>query len=209
MVQCNANHLDYAHQQVQRTLSGNAELVARIAKTYCDLRATFNAAAVDFCLQKYITAEMDFKTPGDRGLGRMSTQVPRLGAYYRNQMSSLSVQDAARLYEVIQDVMLRGYLVHALVLENPLRAPLHRDGSTIYEKWVPGIYAGDPSKMGPNLQEALGAFSHSAFANLKLFFDAHAMSGRGLLAKDKTEMICFFYPVAGLGIRAVEVGMFG
>jgi hypothetical protein len=54
-----------------------------------ELRSCFNIVAVGFCFSKYISSELDSQTPGDRGLGRLSTEIPRLGAYFRKPISRL------------------------------------------------------------------------------------------------------------------------
>ena len=148
---------------------------------------------------------MDFQTSGDRGLGRMTDYIPRLGGYFRGQLSSLSSEEKSELCGLIQDIILRGYLVRALFVEAKLEQAKISSGSESYENWIPGIYSDDPSSMGENLRNLFGAITNTAFVAIRMFFKKQGMKGGGFLSKDKTDIILLYYPLAGFGLRLVEV----
>ena len=54
-------------------------------------------ASFQFCLVNFLQAEFDYKTSGSRGLGRISEEVPRLGAYFRNGISKLNSEEMKEL----------------------------------------------------------------------------------------------------------------
>ena len=122
--------------------------------------ARFNTGAVGFCFSRYIASELDSWVPGDRGLGRISAHIPRLGAYFSKQMSRLSLQELLELYRTIQDLMLRGYLTRALLLEAPPKQAKLTTGPELYQTWLPRFYSSDPSEMGPNLRAVLASERH-------------------------------------------------
>jgi len=168
-----------------------------------ELRSRFNVVAVGFCFSEYIGSELDCHRSGDRGLGRTSTQVPRLGAYFRKPMSRLSLPEFRELYGIIEDLMLRGYLTRALLCEVPPKQPVLTTTPDLYEAWLAGFYSFDRSQMGPNLRAVLGAVTDSAFAELNGFFGRHGMRAGG--GEDRTQLISMYYPLGGFSVRAYEV----
>src|SRR5215472_14163920 len=117
---------DASVSAMQEALRDAPELSERLG-LWKDLRSRFNACAVGFCFFKYIDSELDCHTPGDGGLGRISTELPRLGAYCRRPLSRLSLPERRDLYGLIEDLMLRGYLTRALLVETPPREPILTD----------------------------------------------------------------------------------
>jgi hypothetical protein len=105
--------------------------------------------AVPSLASSFVDYQLDFRTPGDRGLGRISTEIPRLGAYFRKSMSRLSQPELRDLYGIIQDLMLRGYLTRALLLEAPPKQPVLTNALELYETWLAGFYSSDPSQIQP------------------------------------------------------------
>jgi len=198
--------LDTSMSAIQEALADEKNLLGKINTWFIALRLRFNVEAVSFCCEKFISSELDFQTPGDRGLGRITNYIPRLGGYFRKQMSTLSQEQLFELYEIIQDLMLRGYLTRALLVEAPPKKELIRSGQALYETWLPGMYSSDPSEMKPNLRNALAALTDSAFVKLRDLFYHHGMKGGGFMSKDKTDLICAYYPLGGFGIRAIETG---
>lgn len=171
-------------------------------------RDQFNIEGLNFCFENYINSELDFQTPGERGLGRMSSEIPRLGGYFRKQMSRISQQEHSELYRTIQDLMLRGYLMRVLLMESPPKCAVLADGTQIFETWIAGFYVSDPMGMGEDLRNAMAALTNSAFTMLMKFYEDHGMRGGGFMSKDKAALISAHYPPAGYVIRAVEVGEF-
>ena len=102
--------------------------------------------------------------------------------------------------------MLRGYLTRALLLEAPPKQPRLTAGLELYETWLPGLYTSDPIQMGSNLRAVLAAVTDSAFARLSAFVSSHGMRGGSLFRKDKSSAISMDYPLAGIAVRAFEVG---
>ena len=156
-------------------------------------------------MKRYIQSELDFNTLGNRGLGRMTTDIPRFAAYMRKHISILPKKHISELYRLIQGLMINGYLIHALFIENPIKKPSLTDGNALYKRWIPEIYVGDLSKMSKSLSDLFGVCTVPPFDRLQAFLDTHNLKGGGFLSEDKTEIITFFYPIAGFALRAVEV----
>jgi hypothetical protein len=204
MTQFDMAHLDDSCQEIFKSLSLGGTDLEKCQGVYNQIRASFNAEAVDFCCRKYITAELDYLTPGDRGMGRLTTYVPRLGAYHRKKMASLDASARLRLYNLIEDVMLRSYLTVPLFVEEPLREAKYVDSEVIFHKWIPRIYSSvDPQDWKLKILWGVAGF---ALENLMGFFAEHKMSGAGLFSKDRTPDIYPYYAIAGSGIRLVEIG---
>ena len=65
-----------------------------------------NYESVEYCIDKFIKAELDYNTPGNRGLGRISDNVPRFGGFYRKQLINLSNQRLIELNNQIKTLLL-------------------------------------------------------------------------------------------------------
>lgn len=184
-------------------------LADEFPQTYAALRSQFNPSAIGHCLGTYIQAELDSQTPGDRGLGRVSTHIPRLAAHLRRGMSRLTRDETMHVAALIQDAALRGYLTYALLVEKPLRAAKYIDGASLYHEWLPVIYSGANADVGPNLRQMLEVFSDPALQSLADYFTQHRVTP-GLFGDDqKTRLVIAYYPLAGLALRAIEVGAAG
>jgi hypothetical protein len=205
MEELTLERVDASVSAMGEALRDAPELSERLGFWDKDLRSCFNAYAVGFCFFKYIDCELDCHTPGDGGLGRMSTDLPRLGAYCRRPLSRLSLPDRRELYGLIEDLMLRGYLTRALLLEVPPKEPVLTDAADLYEKWLERCRSSNPSGMDLELRAVLAKVTDSAFAALNGFLRRHGIRGGGVLEEDKTHAISMYYPVAGLAVRTSEV----
>ena len=197
--------LEKAFFSIQKVFAEEHNLLNTIESRFSELIPLLNIEAISFCIDNYLTAEMDYHTQGNRGLGRMSDNIPRFGGYFRKPLSSLSQEDKAQLLTYFQDIILRGYLVHALFAEAKIDKPIQTDITTIYEKFIPSIYMTNPSNMGEKLQNVLYASINTAMNDIKSFLDKKGMKGGGFFSTDKTDYILIYYPLAGFVIRAIEV----
>jgi hypothetical protein len=157
-------------------------------------------------MNRLVVAELDYHTPGKRGLGRLSTEVPRLGGHCRKSLARLRTDDLEELYRLIQDVIIAGYLVHVLFLEEEPARAVRTDPTEIFHAWLPGVYTQNPYEMNEDLQDAFTACGAFSMMAVKSFFKQHRVVGGGLLRRDKTSLITLFYMVAGYGIRLAEIG---
>ena len=77
------------------------------------LTSLYQATRVDLPNNCIITdANMDLVK---RGLGRLTTSIPRLGGHFRKQISQLPGKLNNHLAVLIQRLILHGYLVHPLI----------------------------------------------------------------------------------------------
>lgn len=204
MSKCSITHLESAMTSITEGLRDVEELLDKIKPRFEQFKPLFDPQRIGFCLDKYISAELDFNTAGVRGVGRMTDFVPRFGGYFRKSLSSMAQMDLSRLYGIIQDVILRGYLVHVLLIRKSVGDVAISRPEDLYEKWIPGIYAGDPSEMGANLASVLEMCTDSASKELQSFMNSHGMKGGGLLSKDKSQFIVSWYPFVGFALSVVE-----
>jgi hypothetical protein len=198
--------IDASISAMRTALQDEPELLEQVDLYVNELRTRFNIEAVGLCFSHYIGSELDFQKPGDRSLGQISTDVPRLGAYFRKHISQLPPPELLSLYRIIQDLMLRGYLTRALLLEAPPKPSRLTAGLELYETWRPGFYTSDPMQIGSDVRAVLAGVTDSGFATLSAFFSSHGMRGGGLFRKDKSSAISQYYPLAGCAVRAFEVG---
>jgi len=183
------------------------KILSMIQPKFEILKRNFNTQRIKYCLDQYIRLELDFETIGERGIGRMTDFIPRLGGYFREPISKLSQAEIDELYNLIQDLMLRGYLFYALFMENEIKKSITINGEDLYDQWIPGIYVSDVSEMKENAKNLFEACIYSIYNSLKKFLINHQMKGGGFFSKDKTDNIIYYYALAGWGLRLVEIGM--
>lgn len=165
------------------------------------LKDAFNAEAIGYCLNRYISAELDYQTAGSRGIGRVTEAVPRFGAYFRKRLSRLSGDAHLELFHLIQDLVLRGYLSQALFAKEFVVARKYEVPSDLFSAWLPTIYL---SSLPDQVWYLLSDVSYNAYQRLKDFLASNKMSGGGFFSKDKTNEIISGYLAAGWFLRIVE-----
>lgn len=154
-----------------------------------------------YCTEKYVNGELDYLTPGSRGLGRMTDYIPRFGAHFRNSISQLSRDEMEQLKLLLYDLVLSGYLTYVLFFE---KNPISIQGvqsDELYKKWLPGIYISD--NVPPKLREVLASLSDNAYNNLYCFFDKYGIKS-GLFSRGKGDLLLSYYPIAGVGLRLIQ-----
>src|SRR5262245_56656489 len=109
----------------------------------------------------------------------MSTEMPRLGTYCRKPLSRLSLPERRELYGLIEDLMLRGYLTRALLVEAPPKKPVLTDAADLYETWLGSLCSSNPSGMDLELRAVLTTVTDSAFAALNGFLGRYGIRGGG------------------------------
>ena len=203
---CDVAMLDSTMDSIRTTLSSQTEVLDQIRSKYDELREKFDVGVAGYCIDRYCGAELDFATPGDRGLGRISEHIPRYGAYFRKSLARMDSTDLARVKELLVQHVLGGYLAHALLTEDPLEESKYECGEGLFETWLPGVYSSDPGEMGPSLRQFLSAFDAGTYGKHKAFRARHGMKGGGVFTADKSDLIIAYYPLAGFGLRTTEVG---
>lgn len=205
MTTITVDKLQSAVNAILETVGQDEEFRKYIKRMFGSLRSSFNAEAVSYCFEKYITAELDADTLGGRGLGRLTDHIPRLGAYFRKGIGRLSDRERAELYGLIESVMIRGYLAHVIDPREGGSEARAFSGEKLFEAWIPGIYSTNPSMMDETMRNCIEIFCFSAWGAVEAFLAERGMKGGGLLSKDKTGLIFFYYSIAGYGIRFVEL----
>jgi len=195
-------HFDAGYSALRALFDDPTELDA----DYQALRQTLNMPAIEYCTRTLITAESDCVTAGDRGLGRATTAVPRLGARCRRQIGALDVAAKRQLYFLIQDIILRGYLTDALLVKSPHPVSI-TDTQTIFQKWIPIIYSSSGS-LSDSMANAVSTVADTAFSSLDVFMVQYGMPS---LFDDSARMgeIVWPYAKSGANLRAVECGLYG
>lgn len=171
---------------------------------FAAVKEAFNWEALTYCLGQYISAELDCETPGKRGLGRLTTDTPRLGGYFRRRMAALDRAQLDLLYHLIEKLIITGYLSIVIWVEEEPQKHRMIAGVELYEKWIPGIYH-SLQPLPKEVTSAFTAFCTSSFEELKQFLRSHGMTGGGLFSADKTEKILSHYAFAGAALRFSEL----
>jgi hypothetical protein len=183
-----------------------------LINTFKEFISKFNSDAIIYCIDKYIEAEFDFITPGNRGIGRMTENIPRFGAYFRNSLSKLSNQELNELHFFIQDLCIRGYLSSALFISWPSKNNKLSNKFLLFKEWIPKIYITNPyDTCLETLWDIVRIKSNYTIIEIHYFLNKHGMEKRGFFNRNyeyKVNEILEYYIVAGYTLRSVEEGFY-
>ena len=162
------------------------------------LRDQVDIDCLDDSFSKFINSELDFEASGDRGLGRLHSEPPRLGAYLRTKLKSLTGVRIADLYGRIQAAMVFSYCYVAF-LDDVAVPAIPCD--VAYERWIPRIYA---SELTPSMQIVRKPAFNRPLADLMAFMAANDLSGGGLLRSNKVPSIVCHYINGAVALRLTQ-----
>ena len=159
--------------------------------------------AIEQCISRYIEAEIDFTTPGEQGIGRMSLSPPRLGGYLRKHFARFSAQELQELRKLMRSLIFRGYVAYILNAKTFVPTTGQATADQMFEPWICRIYV---MKIQKEVDEMIRGVIWTPFTALKQFLASKKAVGGGMFSADKTETILFWYPFAGFSLRHTEVG---
>lgn len=170
--------------------------------------------AADYCIDRFVNAEIDFHTEGNRGLGRMTDYWARFGGKYRKVLRSLDPNSLQELRRAFADQLLCGYLFGEYLIECTAGKKVPRDHfpdgpEGVFERWVPTIY----DKSGPRAFDK--EFSHEAGQS---YYDVKGLWGHatgdavhacfqrhGIPIDEYAQLLLRQYFDAGIMLRVTEM----
>ena len=114
-------------EQVFNEMIDNIEdvnLKTMLQSKFVNFKIDFDGKRIGYSLNSFIKAELDFQNLGDRGIGRISEQIPRFGGYYRKQLSQINPEKIKELYDLMNKIMLSSYLTGVLMLSESVGSGL-------------------------------------------------------------------------------------
>jgi len=165
------------------------------------------------CIAKFLDSEIDYITPGIRGLGRMSTYWPRFGGYYTKFLSKLNQKDIEIIKNTINDIIIFGYYSSVVqeVYKNKISNFDQKTFESLYQEWIPIIYAERFSESVNNYLNDRGIISYYYFC-IKLLtetdFPKNVILRKGIGSKGNLKLASIMrkYIDAGFILRAIESG---
>ena len=125
----------------------------------------FSSARLAFCLDNLIEAEFDTKTPGDRGLGRVSNDPPRLGGHFRKRVSKLNQSEADSVKKSIRELMLKCYLF--MISTMGLQVSHSTKNDALFNEWLPEVYMFNLYNLGERTVDVLFSLVQRDYEALK------------------------------------------
>lgn len=105
-----------------------------------------------YCIDRFASAELDFVTPGVRGMGRVSEIVPRFAAKYRDAFASMAFDTKIQFTKAIHDHVACGYLYVDFCYPDAPSDPAKFDNATLFDEWVSLIFS-PPKAIEPQTEE--------------------------------------------------------
>lgn len=188
-------------------LPQDGERASDVERQFAELRAHFNVATVEPCISFFVDAEMDFVTPGERGLGRLSSYVPRFGGYFRKRLSRLSADERQRLRDLMVRCLTSGYLACFVRFSRGVR-PVLTDVSQLREKWISAIYSVNLDEVCAGLENIVLNLAAGPVGELKAAISRLELGRGSMLSSpkdpEKVDLILSHYPSAGCVLYLTE-----
>lgn len=174
-------------------------------KKMSKLKYNHDFAVPEYCIDKFIKAEMDQQSPGIRGVGRVTDEIPRFGGFYRSSLNHLYKDEIIALEVLFKELIYIGYFTHVIVCEDILRPAEFEDKYKLYQMWIMYILGFDNRSFSQSI-EIIESASQEAGDNLKEKLNKleFHMSDHG---KEILDGILRFYGVAGFTLRRREMGI--
>lgn len=160
--------------------------------------------AMSQCIEKFTQAELDYVTLGNRGIGRLTETIPRLGSYFRNYFSKLDEIKQEELDTLITKLITKGYIFVPMFYGKPKEQTMSFTSDELYQEWIPKIYTFNLDVISDDAGKLLLAVTEKDINDIKNFFNQHNMKGGGLFSKDKTDDILNHYLIAGVSLYFIE-----
>lgn len=96
--------------------------------------------ATCFCVKRYVDAELDYTTQGNRGLGRMTDHVPRFAAKHRRVFKLLPVATLDEFRFALSRHVLCGYLLFDMLFSFANADAVQLSNNALFQRWLPRIY---------------------------------------------------------------------
>lgn len=180
------------------------EKVDIFKKNFDENYKSIDPEIINPCIEKFVQAELDYTTPGDRGLGRLTETLPRLGAYFREPIAKLDELNREKLDALMTRIITKGYVFVSIVHSKPKEEISAKTGEQVYEEWVPKIFTFDLSNISNNAGDLLLMVTKNDLDEIKNFFNQNDMGAGGFFSKDKSDDIMMHYLIAGVSLYFIE-----
>ena len=95
----------------------------------------------EYCIDKFVASEVDYTTPGMRGLGRIGENVPRLAARHRGTVARMTDEEREALKRFIRRHVVCGYLFTEFAYGLTDESRQQVGANKLFEMWVLTIYS--------------------------------------------------------------------
>ncbi len=159
----------------------------------------------EYCINKFLSSEIDLQSPGLRGVGRITDEIPRLGGYYRNTLKDLYKDEILELKKTLKELMYIGYLIHFFYCEEEVKATQYQDKYKLYQIWTMYLLGFNQN----TFQEEILTLQKASKETMKKCNEQmQKLQFNGLNDSDEQvlERILFYYGTAAFALRRREMG---
>lgn len=202
-------------EYIEATIERKNEIIKSLRKIK-NIKENIYSEPVIECINQYIKTEMDYYTPGIRGIGRITTSPPRFGGYFAKFLIRLTQKEINIIDEVISNIVQGGYKNHLMFellhKERILLKPKGFSYNSLYEKWIPLIYG---TNMTFNASEPVQEILNDSRVNSGIYFfyriseetnfPKKFLNTKKLFGKGWLQTIIQYYVDAGFILRYTEL----
>ena len=205
MSDINIEHFQKSFKEIYISLEKDSNEALNIYERFEYWKETVIIEILDECINRFVIAELDFETPGSRGIGRLSADIPRFGAYYRKGLSKLPFHYLFDVDKSITNLMIKGYLAHSLFMNEPRKNIYIESTEEFFRKWISQIYINSFSSFPEDVKKTILFCSENDINNLIQLLIKYRLRKRKLFILNKTYIILRNYVKAGFILRNIEI----
>lgn len=191
----------------------NEKIVSHLTAWFNSPDRSITEAAI-VCCEKYLAAELDSVTPGNRGLGRLTECEPRFAAKHRT-VFQLRNDAAGLLNSLFANHLFLGYFFVEYLVEAFNGCQMVRDISIVsssdelFLQWVPMLYSpAGASSFDRGMEKQSGEAVYwqvkGLWMNATLTPIKSALRELGILLDDNDKLLLLRYFDSGLVLRLLE-----
>lgn len=160
-----------------------------------NLKAT-RITVLSHCINTFVDSELDFNTNTNRGMGRLTDDLPRLGAYFRKNFSQLTKTELDDLRFMITELIINSYLITCLTHNKEKWGSKPEDD--LCKEWIFNLSFDWFVNLSESGKMVFLAILDDDLSKIKAYFEKRNIKGGGLFSRDKTDDILIYYIASGI-----------
>jgi len=173
-------------------------------KSFKEGIAKVSLEKIDYCIKKFIVAELDYSAPGYRGLGRYTDYYPRLAACYRGSFSNINPDQFNEIKEIITKIIIKTFIYPFTVrVGTTMNSSVTSSSEELYEKWIPIIYSENSKYLDDSTLDSLVGATAKDCQKMDEFFLKNNFKS-DMAGDDKMMLITLGYMLAGFTLFVAD-----
>lgn len=159
-----------------------------------------------YCIDKFLSSEMDQKSAGLRGVGRINDEIPRFGGYFRNELNQLYTDEILEIKRRFEEIIYIGYLIHLFHCEEALKPEAYHDKYKLYQMWIMYLIGFNQNAF-KEVITLIQLASKETTEKIKRQMENHDLNKFSNAKDEILDNTLLYYGIVGFALRRREIGI--